>query len=78
MGTLNFLISTIGVMLMAAFGTVLCLGTDAFEEIVESTPAVELVLQQAAVGLILGIFLFVCGRSFFRRRPHHLSQRLWM
>jgi hypothetical protein len=65
-------------MLMAAFGTVLCLGAEAFEEIVESTPAAELILQQAAVGLILGILLFVCGRSFFSRRPHHLAQRLWM
>lgn len=77
MGSLSYLISTVGVAVMAFSASVLYFGRVAVDELDSLIPCGHLALRHPGIGLGLGIALFIAGRSIFDKRSSILRPSPW-
>lgn len=65
MGSLSYLTSTLGVVVLAISGSVLCFGGRAINELDALIPVGHLVIMHPGIGLGIGLALFIAGQSVF-------------
>jgi hypothetical protein len=72
MGGLSYITTTVGVLVLAISGCVLCIGRRAAEELEAWFPHAHLLLKHPGIGLGIGIALFIVGTTAFGIRSNLL------